>query len=568
MGIESIWEYGYDPFEDLTAAHLKQLKDESGLMYEILEHARPFSLNGRFVREQGLREKILERLSLPNNYNHDVLIFPYPGYGGTFRGRLDVPGKDREGKPIRYMQPRKQRNVMYVIPNKLDDRYPNVMFVTEGEKKTLALAQAGCNVTGFGGVWNWRDKSSPSGVVSDFESLELLGKTVAVTFDSDIVTNVNVQKAEDSLVEFCLGQGASKVLRIRIPNDTEQKQGIDDYLRDRDWNTIDKLLKDATVETGFVTGVELMAKKLAPSTMLTDFLPSRSLVLVAGVPGAGKTEFLINQAICAAKKGSVIYYLNEGGQLDLQTRQNAYCTDRDILKNLLWEQKRWLCLSNNEGIEKFERIIRTHKPKLVIIDPGPDAFGEENEAKELKEPLGRLYQLTEKYNMCIVLSWHYSKGLQNHGVYSFRGSSAIAGKMDLIYLVNSSGKKRLLKLAKLRLDCGELAQDQQWAINVTKTDAGKEMSFSEYQDTYESRNEQKAVLLQESLGNFEAGREYTATQITETLLDVCNSEFKKSTAQNYLRQWVKDGYFELIKNKSGPHPAIYKRTQKEADKAA
>ncbi len=568
MNIEDIWTYSYDPCEDLTPGHLEQLQEESGLGLEIIQEARLFSLKGRFVTEAGLRDEILNRLNL-KSYRDDLLIFPYPGHGNTFRVRLDVPEEIKNGEKInyiRYKQPRKQRNYIYSVqPN--TSKFPNITFVTEGEKKTLALVQAGCNVMGFGGVWNWRDKSSPSGIIPDLETYDLYGKKVAIIFDSDVVTNVSVQQAEESIVEFCLDRGASEVLRIRIPYVTDQKLGIDDYLKDKDRNdnVMEKLLSNALVERGFVTGAELMKKKLDPSPMLTDFFPSRALILAVGVPGAGKTEFLINQAIEAAGKGKVLYYLNEGGQLDLQARQNAYCKDTEVLNNILWEQKRWLNLSHTKGIDKLERIVQTFKPKIVFIDPGPDAFGEENDASALKEPLGRLYQLTNKYNFCILLSWHSAKAMAFSGVYAFRGSSAIAGKMDLMYVVDNARNKRVLSLEKLRLDCPGLTQGQKWIIDVTNTDDGKEMTFIDKQDAADERYERKKTLLSNALSRFEPEAEYTVREIVATTLEACEYEFKEGTAKNHLTSWTERGYFKQIEAGRGTRAATYLRTDKKAD---
>ncbi len=557
--LKKIWSYSYDPLRDLLLYHFEQLTEESGLKPDILQIARPFSLNGRFVNEiPGLRNEILDRLSLPKAYAHDLLIFPYPMYEDLFRARLDVPEKDKEGRDIRYKQPKKQRNVPYIM-KPIKPQYEDIIFITEGEKKTISLVQAGCNVIGFGGVWNWRDKSSPTGVIPDFEGFDLVGKTVAIVFDSDIATNKEVLRAEENLVDFCLSSGAIKVLRVRIPYSSGQKTGIDDYLKDYGWHEIDNLLKNAVSDKGFISGEELMNKVLTPSTMLTSFLPARAFVLVAGVPGAGKTEFLINQTVQAAEKGKVLYYINEGGLLDLQKRQRAYCRDEEVLKNIFWEQRRLPDFSKPYGITHFERVLKTYKPKAVFIDPGPDAFGEENDAAILKEPLSQLYQLSIKYDLCILLSWHFSKVPSYTGVYSFRGSSAIAGKMDLMYDITASEDKRYLKLDKLRIDCSGLRQGQKWIIDIESAEDGKEMKFIDVQEVIEARNERKKELLSTALFQFEPGNEYTSTEILKAIIGASEGSIKEGTAKKYLKEWVSKGALELILESRGKRPAIYKR---------
>jgi len=489
-----------------------------------------------------------------------LLIFPYPHYGDIFRARLDVPEKDKEGKDIRYKQPRKQRNVPYRI-EPITNKHDGIICITEGEKKSLALAQAGFYVIGFGGVWNWRDKSSITGVIPDFEDYDLSGKTVAIIFDNDIAINKNVLSAEDSLVDFCHDRGAAEVLRVRIPYSSGHKIGIDDYFSEFGTDKITHLLNTAISEKGFISGLELKRLSLEPSSMLTPFLPERSLVLVAGVPGAGKTEFLIQQAVEAAGYGRVLYYLNEGGKYNLQQRQNAYCQDDDVLKNIYWECRRGLFFADPNGIIRFERVLKTHKPAVVIIDPGPDAFGEENDAAALKEPLNQLYQLTEKYECCIVLSWHFSKMPSFTGVYSFRGSSAIAGKMDIIYDITASENKRYLKLDKLRLDCEGLHQGQKWMMEIESNGTEKEMKFIDIQEAVEARNEKKQKCLSEALSRFVPGTEYAAPEIMKTILESFNGEIKETTAKNYLKTMQKAQEFILVKKHRGSSPAIYRRAE-------
>ncbi len=215
MSIDKIWSWPYEFPGDLVFHHFEQLTQETGLRREILKIARPFSLKGRFVRENGLYYEILNRLNLPRSYGHDLLIFPYPGYGDVFRARLDVPERDREGHVIKYKQPAKQRNVPYVV-KPMEQKYPH-LFLAEGEKKALALVQAGCEALGIGGIWSWRDRASPTGVIPDIEHYDLKGRIVAVIFDNDVHNNRHVQQAEDHLVNFCLDRGARQVLRVRLP---------------------------------------------------------------------------------------------------------------------------------------------------------------------------------------------------------------------------------------------------------------------------------------------------------------------------------------------------------------
>ncbi len=561
MPIDKIWTWPYQPLGDLMLDHFQHLTEETGLRPEILEAARPFSLRGRFVRECGLRNDILDRLNLPRGYEHDLLIFPYPGYGDVFRARLDVPEHDKDGREIKYKQPAKQRNAPYVI-KPFERKYPS-LFVTEGEKKTLALVQAGCDVLGLGGVWNWRDKASPTGVIPDLETYDFKGRVVAVIFDSDVQSNRQVQQAEEQLVNFFLDRGASQVLRIRLPNSVDRKIGIDDFLKDEGEPVLDRLLEQALIERGFLSGADIMAGSYAPTKMLTQFLPDRGLILIAGVPGAGKTEFLISQALQIGAQGDVLYFLNEGGRFNLQVRQNAYCRDREIVQRIKWGPWRNLNFSRPEGLIRLERMLQTFRPLAVILDPGPDAFEEENDAATLKEPLRRLYHLTELYQVCLVLSWHFSKMPSFSGVYSFRGSSAIAGKVDLVYDLTLTGGQRILKLDKMRLDCEGLKQGQRWIIAMETTETGRVLQFIDVAAQAAAKEEKKQAMLTHVLDQLQPDEVYVAPWLIEAIMKGSEAPISADTARRYLKEWVKQGFLEVAEPARGKKPAKYQRTEKE-----
>ena len=88
------------------------------------------------------------------------LVFPYfrvDGANGYCRVKPDDP-RTCQGKPVKYESPKGRSNQVYLPPGsrcRLDDGQ-EMLLITEGEKKALALDQAGFVSVGLVGVWGWK----------------------------------------------------------------------------------------------------------------------------------------------------------------------------------------------------------------------------------------------------------------------------------------------------------------------------------------------------------------------------------------------------------------------------
>jgi hypothetical protein len=244
----------------------------------------------------------------------------------------------------------------------------------------------------------------------------------------------------------------------------------------------------------------------------------------------------------------------------------AYCKNEASLRNIIYEPKRWPNFgkdSNNENEIDFETIIKRFQPRAIFFDSGPDAFEDENEAQNLKEPLRKLYDLVHRYGICLAFSWHPAKGLMPSSVYNLRGSTTISGKIDMMYDLNLQGQKRVLILHKMRPECTTLKQGQKWAVEMISTGNSKDLRFNDVQEAKEAYEEERRNRLQATLSRFTPGNEYTSTEIHSTLLQSFNGAIKDATAKKHLRQWIKDQQFSLVQEGRGKKPAIYKRVDNE-----
>jgi hypothetical protein len=159
-----------------------------------------------------------------------ALAFPYPGCDGYERFKV-WREEGREGP--KYLQKPGTPNHLYV-PTVTDLSGDETLLITEGEKKSLALSQAGFQTVGIGGVWNWRGKgednrSGESRPINDLDRVNW-GRSVTIVFDSDGHDNSNIRLTAFRLARELSGRGATVSILFLPPGEAGEKVGVDDYL--------------------------------------------------------------------------------------------------------------------------------------------------------------------------------------------------------------------------------------------------------------------------------------------------------------------------------------------------
>lgn len=138
------------------------------------------------------------------------------------------PGTD---KTVKYASPKGLGNRLDVHPMCVDrvQDPAQVLWITEGLKKSDALASRGLAAIALTGVWNWRNQE---GSLGDWEDVPLRGRTVVVCFDSDAPHNPQVRNAMIRLVGWLRSKGAERVLYLPVPDQVNgvPVKGVDDYL--------------------------------------------------------------------------------------------------------------------------------------------------------------------------------------------------------------------------------------------------------------------------------------------------------------------------------------------------
>lgn len=209
-----------------------------------LENLRASGLTDATIRANGLRTEnnsnklaaILHRGAGANCCLGGLLI-PYTDLEGRVscfaRLRPHVP-RVRDGEPIKYEQPVGEPSRAYYPKASLrklrDGESP--AYLTEGEKKALALSQLGLAAVGIGGVWCWKKKGTDE-LIDGLADIPWSGRTVYVVFDYDKKPETRQQTASAArrLARALRKAGAKEVYLVVLPpGPDEAKQGVDDFL--------------------------------------------------------------------------------------------------------------------------------------------------------------------------------------------------------------------------------------------------------------------------------------------------------------------------------------------------
>jgi len=147
------------------------------------------------------------------------MVFSYNHGSDFYRLKVFPSIKSRTRHKIKYLQPAGSEPHLYWTKQAekiLNDSYdPSPLWVCEGEKKALRLAQERLPSIGVGDVYCWKRKDR-MGLISDFDEIPIKGREVYLVADSDFSTNDNVRLVYYRLSSELMARGAIVYL-IVIP---------------------------------------------------------------------------------------------------------------------------------------------------------------------------------------------------------------------------------------------------------------------------------------------------------------------------------------------------------------
>src|SRR5262249_43933162 len=143
-------------------------------------------------------------LEFPTPKVRSAYILPFPGPQGGWmphvRLKIFPPFQDQRGRMVKYLGPRGLSPRLYFpIPTTatvLGGHEP--LWVVEGCKKGLALAQLGLPVVAIEGIEGWHRHGSRD-LLPDFNLVPLAGRIVELLPDGEVQTNANVRHGAEGL---------------------------------------------------------------------------------------------------------------------------------------------------------------------------------------------------------------------------------------------------------------------------------------------------------------------------------------------------------------------------------
>ncbi|MHB1934585.1 MAG: virulence-associated E family protein [Leptospirillum sp.] len=210
--------------EKLDSLHFTILRTDSSISPEVVTQRGYRSItadNLSFLRRLGFSEK------------HGAgLLIPVRGLDGKI-----VSCQIRFDRPVLHEDPKtgKKKKLRYVGPTGMDLRvdFPQRpllegedIWIVEGMKKADSLRSRGIYAIAILGVWGALGKQGRK----DFAKIDWQDRQAIIGFDSDVLTNPNVKKAESATAKMLQESGATvQVVRLpEAPNGT--KVGVDDFL--------------------------------------------------------------------------------------------------------------------------------------------------------------------------------------------------------------------------------------------------------------------------------------------------------------------------------------------------
>lgn len=197
------------------------------------------------LRASGLTDQTI----IANDLRSDELgtVFPYR----DLRGAVNCFKRWRLRQPVgpkKYHQPFGSEVKAYFPVASLmklrDGQSP--IYITEGEKKALALSQLGHAAIGLGGVTNW-NKPKTTELLDELAEIVWTGRIVYIVFDYDVKPkakrNVDIQRRK--LAKALRALGATVYSVVLPPGPDGGKQGCDDFLVAHGAEALLKLVEQA-----------------------------------------------------------------------------------------------------------------------------------------------------------------------------------------------------------------------------------------------------------------------------------------------------------------------------------
>ncbi len=206
-----------------------------------------------------------------------ALAFQYPGCDGFERYKV-WRGENADPRAAKYLQKTGTPNHLYLLPG-VDLAGDSPLINCEGEKKTLALHQAGFQAVGLPGIWGFCEKGEgyrrpkETRPIADLDLVNWR-RPVTILFDSDGHDNRNVRLAAFRLGREVARRGGQVSILFLPAGEKGEKVGADDFLVAHGPEALVSLLKTAwpfnPTQDDQKTEIAWQTRELTPKSPKSD----------------------------------------------------------------------------------------------------------------------------------------------------------------------------------------------------------------------------------------------------------------------------------------------------------
>jgi putative DNA primase/helicase len=362
------------------------------------------------------------------------------------------------------------RRVPFRLPELLESDPSEFVFIVEGEKDVLAIAERGgvatCNAMGAG---KWQDG------YSEF----LRNRHCIVIPDNDEPGRQHANQVSTSLV----AHGAASVRMLELPNLPAKGDTSDFFQAGGTFEQLRDLATKAPVFAPAVGRTQQISTEPEPVLVRLSnvkpqatewvwrfYLPRGSIALVYGNPGEGKTTFTID---CASRisvganwpdgtpsiKGSVVILSCEDRESDIRNKVDLHGGDPEKIHVLRairrgGMEQHFSLVDNLLQLEKALDLIGD--VVLLVVDPLSAYLGSKDSYKdsEIRTVLGPLALLAERRNIGVIAVMHVTKNSQTQALYRAQGSIAFIAAARTAFTLGKhpdDDRRRVLACAKNNL---------------------------------------------------------------------------------------------------------------------
>lgn len=206
--------------------------------------------------------------------------------------------------------------------------------------------------------------------------------------------------------------------------------------------------------------------------VIAGHVPSRTLSLVAGVGGLGKSALLLAWAATVTLAGRDVLFVSyeDAAEEVLRPRFEALGGDLERLRELYVDPLDG-SVSFPDDLDELEQIATERAARMIVIDPVSASLDMKLDAhrdRDVRIVLGRLAKLAERQQLAVVLNAHLNKTPSNDPYLRINGSTAFYNAARSVLTVTPDPDEPELGrlVAQHKSNYGRVGPVQRWQVEV------------------------------------------------------------------------------------------------------